>query len=1199
MAQLVVHLFGGYRVELDGEPVDGFRTDKTRALLAFLVVEAGRPHRREALAALLWPDRPEAAARASLRQALSRLRHALHDANHAPPFLFVTPTDVQFNTASDYATDVTELEAFARLPAWRRQLLPVALCADFLAGFAVSGSETFQAWVLSKQEFYHRLALDILDDQNAAFEASGEYEQAAAAARLQLQLEPWLEDAHRRCMRALALAGRRDEALHQYEACRHILRAELDIEPAPSTRAMYDHIRAGELVTVAPPPQPAAPLRDTPAVPAGPAAQPLRLVARQGELGQLGRHLEAALAGETQVAFAAGDPGSGKTVLLEAFAAAAMARHPDLLIAGARCSPGGGADPLAALRKLAEMLFGDPGSDATWRLAGREQIDRLLSATDLALTALAEHGPSLVDTLVHTASIAARGALPASRAGSAAQPAWQTALRSRPRGTVQPVGQAVLFDQLICTLAAIAREQPMLLLFDDLQWVDEATAAFLLRLGRELSDSRLLVLGAYRSTTVALGRRDTRSGEITRHPLAATINELRSLKGEILIDLDRADGRAFVEAYVDSEANRLGAPFRDALVAQTGGHALFTVETLRNLQERGELFQDAAGRWTAHEPLDWGALPVRVEAAIAERIERLPEAARRILACASVQGDDFSGELVAEITGAPAGEVITCLSGSLARQHRLVLPQGLQRLDGEQRSIYRFTHHLFQRYIYDQLDPIERAQWHGSVAAALEGQAGGDPAAREQLGARLAWHYESAGLPLRAARALHDAGRQAMRVSAYRAALDMFDQGLDLVKDEPPSTERTEVQGLLEVARLGPKRNLEGVASAGLQDAVVRATEAWAGTPEGAAQRRSALMILWGEAEHLFGTGQLEECLAVTARICDQAVQWGDEDFIALAHWRFGTAHAVMGNPQEAQSHLDWVLDWKTPEQRAALRAVVGLDLTSTTLAFSAVNHCHMGYGERALAHSARATAAAASQGDTYGQVFAAGLGGIVHFLLGSDAAALEACAEQCERLCPQQGFAYWRVYAEMFRGRLMVTAGEDLAGIERMRRVVAGMQSKGSPVGTDSFVVMLADSCLLAARRRPPPGDEQRDNVLATGLAAIDAMLAPSKTPYEQSYEAELRRLRGELLLERDGLAAAGEALACFERAMARGREKGALAWELRAAMSLARLAARRGDAHAVEQAAAQAGLRSVVARFPEGFSFPDRVEAAALMGV
>ena len=104
-------------------------------------------------------------------------------------------------------------------------------------------------------------------------------------------------------------------------------------------------------------------------------------------------------------------------------------------------------------------------------------------------------------------------------------------------------------------------------------------------------------------------RRDPATGETSRHPLASAIDELRRLKGEIVVELDRADGRAFVEAYVDTEPNRLGARFRDALYAHTGGHALFTVETLRNLQGRGELVKDEAGRWVAHEPLDWGSLP--------------------------------------------------------------------------------------------------------------------------------------------------------------------------------------------------------------------------------------------------------------------------------------------------------------------------------------------------------------------------------------------------------------------------------------------------------------------------------------------------------------------------------------------------------------------------------------------------------------
>src|SRR5512139_2968716 len=112
MTRLVVRLLGGCRVELDGEPVYGFETDKARALLAYLIVEADRPNRRETLSSLLWPDRPEPVARNSFRQALFRVRHALSD-NQTPFFLFTSPTDVQFNTASDYSLDVAELEARA------------------------------------------------------------------------------------------------------------------------------------------------------------------------------------------------------------------------------------------------------------------------------------------------------------------------------------------------------------------------------------------------------------------------------------------------------------------------------------------------------------------------------------------------------------------------------------------------------------------------------------------------------------------------------------------------------------------------------------------------------------------------------------------------------------------------------------------------------------------------------------------------------------------------------------------------------------------------------------------------------------------------------------------------------------------------------------------------------------------------------
>ena len=869
----------------------------------------------------------------------------------------MTPTDVQFNTASDHWLDVVELERFSRGPALRTESLPSAFCGDFLAGFAVPDSEAFQAWVLDRQEYYHRLAINILDAQIAHWEAMGAYEDAAVAARLQIQLEPWLEEAHRRCMRALALAGRRDEALRQYELCRRALASELGVEPGASTRALYADIRDGApLAGGRAPTQHKQP---------GSARLAPKLVAREEELAQLNGHLDAALAGEGRLIFVCGEAGSGKTALLEAFAASAMAEYPDLLLAGARCHASGGtAEPYAPLRGVAEMLFGDFGPRLSAAVPVPEHADRLRTASCVALAALSEHGLGLVDSLVPAASVARRAAtlsLPAfsSHASAAGRPAWLMALAaalqqagSKPHGLAS---QETLFDQLIDTLAALARQRPLLLTFDDLHWVDDGTATFLFRLGRDLAGSRLLTLAAYRPATVAAGRRDPQSGEPVRHPLEVVINEIRRSAGDITLDLDHADGRSFVEAFVDTEPNRLGATFRDALYAHTGGHALFTVESLRNLQERGELRKDDAGRWVALGRLNWGALPARVEAAIAERIDRLPESSRRLLAVASVQGDEFTAEVVAELTGTEVPDVIAALSGSLARQHHLVQPQTLRRVRGAQHSVYRFAHHLFQVYLYNQLDAVERAQLHGAVAVALTRQAADDRAEQERLSARLAWHYEAAGMALPAAHALYEAGRQAVRLSAFKEALEFFEHGLALLAVEPPSAERTALERLLEIGLLPPRRTLEGWGAATFEGALARATLRSAMDGD----ERSRLLTLIAESEHLLAKSQLEDGLGAAERMRSTAAALGEDAFVALAHHHSGVACTNMGRVTKSEEHFEHVLAWQTPERCAELRPLIGIDIAANAMALSAINLWKTGAIERALARSRQAVSEA------------------------------------------------------------------------------------------------------------------------------------------------------------------------------------------------------------------------------------------------
>ena len=171
------------------------------------------------------------------------------------------------------------------------------------------------------------------------------------------------------------------------------------------------------------------------------------------------------------------------------------------------------------------------------------------------------------------------------------------------------------------------------------------------------------------------------------------------------------------------------------------------------------------------------------------------------------------------------------------------------------------------------------------------------------------------------------------------------------------------------------------------------------------------------------------------------------------------------------------------------------------------------------------------------------------------------------------------------------------------MQSAIAAWRAQGMLVATDNPPLVLADGCLAAANRCPAGDGEGRARLLGIGLAAIDTVLGPPRPPCGDSYQAELHRVRGELLLARDGLAAAGEAEACFGRALALGRDQGALAWELRAAMSLVRLLSTRpvrsGEdltgLHGREEV--RELLAGIYGRFTEGFDTADLVEARALL--
>ena len=501
-----------------------------------------------------------------------------------------------------------------------------------------------------------------------------------------------------------------------------------------------------------------------------------RIVARERELERLDRELEHALGGNGRVVLVSGQPGQGKTALMTAFAARAQAAHPELLVAVGTCNAyTGRGDPFLPFRQILAQFTGEVPAGSHLDAFQRERAARLTRAVPRAADILVRKGPHLLDSLVPVAALGAR----MQQAGVALPPLPATA-GSMPGAAsmVQPGGenQRALRSETAATLAALAEDAPLLLVLDDLHWLDDSSAELLLHLTSVVAGHRVLVLGAFRPADLQMSGS---SGARVSHPLVELAQS-----GATTIDVGRSDGRAFVDSWVDREANALDEDFRAALVRQTGGHPLFTIELLRAMRERGDLVKDEAGRWSAAPDLHWNQVPDRIADALAARVGRLDAAARDVLRVASVEGEVFTAEVAARLLGLEPRQAVASLGSVLDRGHRLVAAVDVQRVAGGLVSRYAFRHNLIQRYVYDSIDVGERAYLHDGVASALEAVFGddADPVA-------LAYHYTQARSPERAARHYRKAGDRARRAYAigqaiahYQAALEHWPEGEPLAR---------------------------------------------------------------------------------------------------------------------------------------------------------------------------------------------------------------------------------------------------------------------------------------------------------------------------------------------------------------------------------------------------------------------------------
>jgi WD40 repeat protein/DNA-binding SARP family transcriptional activator len=246
MPHLTLTFLGSFQAALDGVPIGRFQTDKVRALLAYLVLEADRPHSRASLCGLLWPEQSDDAALHNLSQTLRRLREALGDTPGPDSFLSSSRQSLQWNLASDHELDAASFARLAASSIAAELEQAVALYrGELLPGFGLPGCEAFEEWLLLMRERYAHLAILALESLARAQLAAGAYRQAEHHARRLLALDPWREVAHRQLMQALAASGDRAAALAAYERCRQLLRDDLGVEPDAETRTLYEQIHSG------------------------------------------------------------------------------------------------------------------------------------------------------------------------------------------------------------------------------------------------------------------------------------------------------------------------------------------------------------------------------------------------------------------------------------------------------------------------------------------------------------------------------------------------------------------------------------------------------------------------------------------------------------------------------------------------------------------------------------------------------------------------------------------------------------------------------------------------------------------------------------------------------------------------------------------------------------------------------------------
>lgn len=701
-----------------GAPLRLPATSRSRSLLAYLIVHRERPHSRERLATLFWPNRTRTRSLRSLSTALWRIRCVLPPGDH----ILADAHAIQFNPRSDYWLDVEafqvsscmvsdsknlELETMKpetlKSECERLQRAVALYRGDFLEGF-------YDDWSLEERYRLEGMYLEALERLMVLHETLDQPEEALRWGNRLLACDPLRENVHRAIVRLLVRLGNRAEAVRQARRCRAVLRSELGVEPAPETVALCD-----ELLGPAWRREPGEPF-----LPSRRRAAPETLsrvldrppfVGREAIWETLVTRWERAVGGEGHLVFVTGEAGVGKSRLVGELGE--WVRQRGGWVAQASCYEYERALPYGLLADLLRAMLASTG-------AGPLEGLPLWQMEELARLAPDQIPPP---RLVTDSSV--------------------------------PTGQrqARLFDALILFLLNLAERNPFLVVLEDLHWANDSTLAWLHYLARRIHRVPILTLATYRCGEVGAD-----------HPLHRLVLQLGRENLASRLELPRLSREALATWMTGANEALVERVYR-----QTEGNPFFALETLRALFETGRM-RLIDGRWVETASSEDLPIPTSVCQVVQDRLDRLPPAARRAAEVAAVAGRAFDLDVLEQAWGRGEEATLEALD-ELLRRH--LVREGSDPADRD----YVFDHHLVREVIYRNLHPRRRQRLHRQVGETMERLYADHP---EMVG-ELAHHFERAGEDEKALLWLVRAGEQAWEKFAHREALDYFRRATSLV----------------------------------------------------------------------------------------------------------------------------------------------------------------------------------------------------------------------------------------------------------------------------------------------------------------------------------------------------------------------------------------------------------------------------------